>query len=185
MGGGARAPTMDRCAVAAHRPPTPINIIQLFGVLSSVPTSMPTLLSSRPTLRRAFRGPGSAGASGITSPSTTFARSPGKRASNGGNRLDACLQLLIRHRLHAAGMLDFHFARHQHCADFQIRSRRLASHPRQHLLTMRLKISRQRNQEILVGRPPRRVAGFTSRIKAPSAMSNTPTRSGASLPTFH
>src|SRR5262245_14615455 len=43
------------------------------------------------------------------------------------------LDLIGAHCLDAAGMLDLHLARDQHCADLQIRGRRLAPHPLEHL----------------------------------------------------
>src|SRR6516225_9583080 len=71
------------------------------------------------------------------------------------DHLDCGLDLLIRHRLNAALVLDLHFFRHQHCADLQIRGRRFASNPLEHLAPMLLPIFRQIEQKALVERAPR------------------------------
>src|SRR5262249_43385668 len=55
------------------------------------------------------------------------------------DHLDCGLDLLIRHRLNAALVLDLHFFRHQHCTDLQIRGRRFASNPLEHLAPMLLR----------------------------------------------
>src|SRR5262245_18294283 len=56
------------------------------------------------------------------------------------DELDPALHLLGRHCLDPAGMLQLHLPRHQHCADLQIRSRRLAPNPLEHLSPMLLPI---------------------------------------------
>src|SRR6516162_3857529 len=71
------------------------------------------------------------------------------------DHLDCGLDLLIRHRLNAALVLDLHFFRHQHCADLQIRGRRFASYPLEHLAPMLLPILRQIEQKALVERSAR------------------------------
>jgi hypothetical protein len=47
----------------------------------------------------------------------------------------------------AALVLDLHLSRHQHCADFQIRSRRLAPNPLEHLWPMLLPVLRRIEQK--------------------------------------
>src|SRR5262249_32604552 len=75
------------------------------------------------------------------------------------DHLDCGLDLLIRHRLNAALVLDLHFFRHQHCADLQIRGRRFASNPLEHLAPMLLPILRQIEQKALVERSARSLRG--------------------------
>src|SRR5262249_56617210 len=69
-----------------------------------------------------------------------LARPPRQESLNRRDRID---NLLIRHRLDPAGVLDFHFARHQHRANFQIRGRRLAPNSLKHLAPMLLPVLRQ------------------------------------------
>src|SRR5215471_4777243 len=64
-------------------------------------------------------------------------------------------ELLIGHRLNPAGMLQLHLPRHQHCADLQIRSRRLAPHPLENFSPMLLPVLRQIEQKALVERSAR------------------------------
>src|SRR5262245_35597417 len=71
------------------------------------------------------------------------------------NRRQCALELFIAHRLDAAGMLQLHLPRHQHCADLQVRSRRLAPHPLEHFAPMLLPILRQIEQKALVERSAR------------------------------
>src|SRR5215813_6693522 len=71
------------------------------------------------------------------------------------DQLQRPFELLIGHRLDTAGMLDLHLARDQHCADFQIRSRRLAPHPLENLPPMLLPVLRQIDQKPLVERSAR------------------------------
>src|SRR5262244_2547857 len=52
-------------------------------------------------------------------------------------------------------MLDLHLPRNQHCADLQIRSRRLAPHPLENLPPMLLPVLRQIDQKPLVERSAR------------------------------
>ena len=65
------------------------------------------------------------------------------------------LDLLIRHLLNNALVLHLHLARHQHCADFQIRSRRLAPNSLEHLSPVLLPILRKIEQKALVERSTR------------------------------
>jgi hypothetical protein len=55
----------------------------------------------------------------------------------------------------AALVLDLHLSRHQHCADFQIRSRRLAPNPLEHLWPMLLPVLRRIEQKALIERSAR------------------------------
>src|SRR5262245_9200553 len=71
------------------------------------------------------------------------------------DQLNPALDLLGCHRLDAAGMLDLHLARHQHCANLQVCRRRLAPHPLEHLAPMLLPVLRQIEQKALVERSTR------------------------------
>src|SRR6516164_1668469 len=71
------------------------------------------------------------------------------------DHLDCGLNLLVGHRLDASAVLDLHFPRHQHCADLQVRRRRLAPHPLEHLSPMLLPILSQIEQKALVERSAR------------------------------
>src|SRR5262249_44922101 len=70
-------------------------------------------------------------------------------------------------------MLQLHLPRHQHCADLQIRSRRLAPHPLEHLAPMLLPVLRQIEQKALVERSarslrwPARVENFQEYMRLP------------------
>src|SRR5262245_59220527 len=81
------------------------------------------------------------------------------------DKLDTALNLLGRHRLDPAGMLQLHLPGHQHCADLQIRRRRLAPHPLEHVAPMLLPVLRQIEQKALVERSARgfRAAARVSR----------------------
>src|SRR6516164_3944092 len=71
------------------------------------------------------------------------------------NELDRALDLLIGHRLNAAGMLQLHLARHQHCADFQIAGRTFPAHPLEDFSPMLLPVLRQIEQKALIERSAR------------------------------
>src|SRR6516165_10116182 len=71
------------------------------------------------------------------------------------NELDRALDLLIGHRLDAAGMLQLHLARHQHCADFQIAGRTFPAHPLEDFSPMLLPVLRQIEQKALIERSAR------------------------------
>ena len=71
------------------------------------------------------------------------------------NGFQGSFEQLVRHRLDAARMLQLHLARHEHCADLQIRSRGLAPHPLENLPPMLLPIFRQIEQKALVERSAR------------------------------
>src|SRR5262245_66306853 len=71
------------------------------------------------------------------------------------DHLDCGLDLLIRHRLNAALVLDLHFFVHQHFADLQIRGLRFPPNSLEHLAPMLLPIFRQIEQKALVERAPR------------------------------
>src|SRR5262245_32797460 len=58
------------------------------------------------------------------------------------NELNGPLNLLIGHRLDAAGMLRLHLPRHQHGADLEIAGRTFPAHPLEHLSPMLLPILR-------------------------------------------
>src|SRR5262249_55137692 len=66
--------------------------------------------------------------------------------------LECALELLVGHGFDPAGMLQLHLPRHQHSADLQIRSRRLAPNPLEHLSPMLLPVLRQIEQKALVER---------------------------------
>jgi hypothetical protein len=71
------------------------------------------------------------------------------------NHLDRALDLLIGHRLNAAGMLHFQLFRDEHGADLQVARRALPPHPLEHLAPMLLPILRQIEQKALVERSAR------------------------------
>src|SRR6516165_2599581 len=71
------------------------------------------------------------------------------------NELDRALDLLIGHRLDAAGMLQLHLARHQHWADFQIAGRTFPAHPLEDFSPMLLPVLRQIEQKALIERSAR------------------------------
>src|SRR5262245_44891815 len=68
------------------------------------------------------------------------------------NHLDRALDLLIGHRLNAAGMLHFQLFRDEHGADLQVA---LPPHPLEHLAPMLLPVLRQIEQKALVERSAR------------------------------
>src|SRR6516225_6879313 len=89
-------------------------------------------------------------------PFNDFRRLIGLSREHGLDDLDGLLDLLVGHRLDGTrGMLELHLLRHQHRADLQIRSRRLAPHPLEHLSPMLLPILRQIEQKAFVERSAR------------------------------
>src|SRR5262249_33974782 len=73
-----------------------------------------------------------------------------------GNQLfedfNGALQLLVRHRFDAAGMLQLHLPRHQQGAYLHVGSRILPTHLRNGFRPMTLKVGSEREEEILVER---------------------------------
>src|SRR5262249_24711971 len=113
--------------------------------------SVPTTLAARPlsarsllrALRLALRDGGGRAGTGSGTPSITLAFFPhSPRAINSFRTATLCSRRSSLLPLNPAGMLQLHLPRHQHCADLQIRSRRLAPHPLEHLSPMLLPILR-------------------------------------------
>src|SRR5262249_45979618 len=71
------------------------------------------------------------------------------------DELDGALDLLITHRLYAAGMLDFQLFRDEHGAALQVARRALPPNPLEHLAPMLLPVLRQIEQKALVERSAR------------------------------
>src|SRR5215472_15910334 len=71
------------------------------------------------------------------------------------DELDGLLELLIRHRLDAVGMLEFQLFRDEHGADLQVARRALPPNPLEHLSPMLLPILRQIEQKALLERSAR------------------------------
>ena len=71
------------------------------------------------------------------------------------DELDGALDLLITHRLYAAGMLEFQLFRDEHGADLQVARRALPPNPLEHLAPMLLPVLRQIEQKALVERSAR------------------------------
>jgi len=71
------------------------------------------------------------------------------------DRSDSLLDLFVTHGLNPSRMLDFHFPRHQHCADLQVARRALPPNPLEHLAPMLLPVLRQIEQKALVERSAR------------------------------
>jgi hypothetical protein len=69
--------------------------------------------------------------------------------------LNRPLDLLVGHRLNAAGMLEFQLFRDEHGADLQVARRALPPNPLEHLAPMLLPVLRQIEQKALVERSPR------------------------------
>jgi hypothetical protein len=66
------------------------------------------------------------------------------------NQFNRALQLLVRQVLDRIAVLDLHLARHQHRADFQIRSRRFPPNPLEHLASVPLPVLSQIEYKALV-----------------------------------
>src|SRR5262245_52040635 len=102
------------------------------------------------------------------------------------DKLNRPLNLLVRHRLDAAGMLQLHLPRHQQGAYLHVGSGLLLTHLRNGFRTVTLKVGSEREQEILVKRPTRSLQG-TARVSffarpPPRGLSLTPPWAGASPP---
>ena len=151
-GWGRAAPASGRCSGGKH-PPRRIGRTHELAPSGALLMSLPM---SRVALRRVRRGVGPSNSPGDGDSSTasiTLAFAPASRAASMlWITSIPRLKFLIAHALYAAGMLDFQLAWHEHCADFQIRSRRVAPNSLEHLAPMLLPVLRQIDQKALVER---------------------------------